>query len=206
MERRQILIAGGTTLALLPAARKLFGVSHALADELPVRDDERILGQPEAPITIIEYSSLTCPHCASFHKDTLPTIKKNWIEPGKARLVYRDFPLDGLALRAAALAQCVEGEAYFGFLEALFRGQSRWARAKDPTAALAQVARLAGIDQQTFDGCIANKDAMDRILKQKVDGTRAFNIESTPTFIINGRKVTGARKVQQFEEILAEAE
>ena len=206
MERRQILIAGGTTLALLPAARKLFGVPRALADELPVRDDERILGQPEAPITIIEYSSLTCPHCASFHKDTLPTIKKNWIEPGKARLVYRDFPLDGLALRAAALAQCVEGEAYFGFLEALFRGQSRWARAKDPTAALAQVARLAGIDQKTFDGCISDKDVMDRLLKQKVEGTQAYDIESTPTFIINGRKVPGALKPQQFEKILAEAE
>jgi protein-disulfide isomerase len=206
MERRQILIAGGTTLALLPAARGLFGVPRALADELPVRDGERILGQPEAPITIIEYSSLTCPHCASFHKDTLPTIKKNWIEPGKARLVYRDFPLDGLALRAAALAQCVEGEAYFGFLDALFRGQSRWARAKDPTAALAQLARLAGIDQKTFDGCISDKDVMDRLLKQKVEGTQAYDIESTPTFIINGRRVAGALKPQQFEKILAEAE
>lgn len=205
MERRQILIVGGTTLALLPAARGLL-VPRALADEPPVRDDERILGQVEAPITIIEYSSLTCPHCASFHKDTLPAIKKNWIDPGKARLVYRDFPLDGLALRAAALAQCVEGEAYFGFLDALFRGQSRWARASDPTAALAQVARLAGIDQKTFDGCISDKEEMDRILKMKVEGTQAYNIESTPTFIINGRKVTGARKLQQFEEILAEAE
>jgi len=206
MERRQILITGGVALTLVPAAKALLAVPRALAEESAVGDDERILGQADAPITIIEYSSLTCPHCASFHKETLPTIKKNWIDPGKARLVYRDFPLDGLALRAAAVAQCIEGDAYFGFLDALFRGQARWARAKDPTAALAQVARLAGIDQQTFDGCIANKDAMDRILKQKVDGTRAFNIESTPTFIINGRKVTGARKVQQFEEILAEAE
>ncbi len=206
MERRQILIAGGTALALLPAARGVLGVPRALAEEPAVGDDERILGRAEAPITIIEYSSLTCPHCASFHKDTLPAIKKNWIEPGKARLVYRDFPLDGLALRAAALAQCVEGEAYFGFLDALFRGQARWARANDPTAALAQMARLAGIDQKTFDGCIADKETMDRILKQKVEGSRAFDIESTPTFIINGRKVSGARKLQQFEEILAEAE
>lgn len=206
MERRQILIAGSAALALLPSAPALLGARRALAEEAPVVDGERILGQPEAPITIIEYSSLTCPHCATFHRDTLPTIKKNWIEPGKARLVYRDFPLDGLALRAAALAQCVEGEAYFGFLDALFRGQARWARAKDPTAALAQVARLAGIDQKTFDGCIADKTVMDRILTQKVEGTRAYDIESTPTFIINGRKVPGALKPQQFEKILAEAE
>ena len=206
MERRQILMTVGTALAVLPVARGLFGVPPALAEETAVGDDERILGQVDAPITIIEYSSLTCPHCASFHKETLPTIKKNWIEPGKARLVYRDFPLDGLALRAAAVAQCVEGDAYFAFLDALFRGQARWARATDPTGALAQVARLAGIDRKTFDGCIADKAAMDRILKQKVEGTRAFDIESTPTFIINGRKVAGARKLQQFEEILAEAE
>jgi len=206
MERRQILIAGSAALALLPTAPALLGARRALAEEAPVLDGERILGRPEAPITIIEYSSLTCPHCASFHRDTLPTIKKNWIEPGKARLVYRDFPLDGLALRAAALASCVEGEAYFGFLDALFRGQARWSRAKDPTAALAQVARLAGIDQKTFDGCIADKEEMDRILKQKVEGTQAYDIESTPTFIINGRKVPGALPAQQFEKILAEAE
>jgi protein-disulfide isomerase len=206
MERRQILIAGSAALALLPTGSRLLGARGALADEAPVVDGERILGQVEAPITIIEYSSLTCPHCAAFHRDTLPTIKKNWIEPGKARLVYRPFPLDGLALRAAALASCVEGEAYFGFLEALFRGQARWARAKDPTAALAQLARLVGIDQKTFDGCIADKEEMDRILKQKIEGTRAYDIESTPTFIINGRKVPGALKPEQFEKILAEAE
>ncbi len=206
MERRQILMAVGSALTIIPVARGLFGAPQALADEPVIGEGERILGQVDAPITIIEYSSLTCPHCASFHKDTLPTIKKNWIEPGKARLVYRDFPLDGLALRAAAVAQCVEGEAYFAFLDALFRGQARWARSTDPTSALSQVARLAGIDRKTFDACISDKEAMDRILKQKVDGTRAFDIESTPTFIINGRKVAGAREVQQFEEILAEAE
>lgn len=206
MERRQILIGGSTVLALWPTIAALSGVRRALADEVPVADGERILGRPEAPITIIEYSSLTCPHCAAFHQDTLPTVKKNWIEPGKARLVYRNFPLDGLALRAAALASCVEGEAYFGFLDALFRSQQRWARAKDPTAALAKIARLAGLDQKTFDGCIADKEEMDRILKQKVDGTKAYDIESTPTFIINGRKVPGALKPQQFEKILAEAE
>lgn len=206
MERRKILIGGSAVAVLLPVTPALLGASPAAADEVPVEDGERILGQPDAPITIIEYSSLTCPHCAAFHLDTLPTVKKNWIEPGKARLVYRDYPLDGLALRAAALAHCVEGDAYFGFLNALFRGQARWARAKDPTAALAQVARLAGIDQKTFDGCIADKAVMDHILEQKVKGTRAYDIKSTPTFIINGRRVPGALKPEQFESILAETE
>ena len=206
MERRQILIAGSAALALLPTAPKLLGARRAWAEEAPVVDGERILGQVEAPITIIEYSSLTCPHCARFHKDTLPAVKKDWIVPGKARLVYRDFPLDGLALRAATVASCVEGDAYFSFLDALFRGQSQWSRAKDPTAALAQVARFAGIDQKTFDACISDKAEMDRILKQKVEGSQAYDVESTPTFIINGDKVAGALGPEAFDKALAKAE
>jgi protein-disulfide isomerase len=206
MKRRQILVTGTAVLTLFPVAPALLGASRALAGEVPVGDDDRILGNPDAPITIIEYSSLTCPHCARFHKDTLPDVKKKWIEPGKARLVYRHFPLDGLALRAATVASCVEGDAYFSFLDALFRGQKQWARAKDPTAALAQVARFAGIDQKAFDACISDKAEMDRILKQKVDGSQAYDVESTPTFIINGRKVQGALGPEMFGKALEKAE
>ncbi len=206
MKRRQILVNGAAALAVLPGVPALLRVPRARADEVPVTEEDRILGNPDAPITIIEYSSLTCPHCARFHKDTLPAIKKIWIVPGKARLVYRNFPLDGLALRAAAVASCVEGDAYFSFLDALFRGQAQWSRAKDPTAALAQVARFAGIDQKGFDACLADKEEMDHILKQKIDGQQAYNINSTPTFIINGEKVEGALGPEQFGKLLAKAE
>jgi protein-disulfide isomerase len=206
MKRRQILATGAAALAALPGVPALLDVRRARAEEAPVTEKDRILGNPDAPITILEYSSLTCPHCARFHMNTLPDVKKNWIDTGKARLVYRNFPLDGLALRAAAVASCVQGDAYFGFLDALFRGQSRWARAKDPTAALAQVARLAGIDQKTFDACIADQAEMDHILRQKVDGQQAYKIRSTPTFVINGDKVEGALGPEQFGKLLAKAE
>ncbi len=206
MKRRQILVTGAAALAVLPGVPALLRVPRARADEVPVTEEDRILGNPDAPITIIEYSSLTCPHCARFHQDTLPEVKKNWIVPGKARLVYRNFPLDGLALRAATVASCVEGDAYFSFLDALFRGQSQWSRAKDPTAALAQIARFAGIDQKAFDACISDKAEMDRILKQKVEGSQAYDVESTPTFIINGEKVEGALGPAQFGKALAKAE
>jgi len=206
MKRRQILVTCAAALTALPGVPALLGTPRARAGEVPVTEKDRILGNPDAPITIIEYSSLTCPHCARFHKETLPTVKKDWIVPGKARLVYRNFPLDGLALRAATLASCVEGEAYFSFLDALFRGQSQWTRAKDPTTALAQVARFAGIDQRAFDACISDQAEMDRILKQKIDGNQAYDIDSTPTFVINGKKMEGAQGPEQFAKALAEAE
>jgi protein-disulfide isomerase len=206
MKRRQILVTGAAALTLLPGVPALLRVPRARAEEVPVTAQDRILGDPDAPITIIEYSSLTCPHCARFHGATLPDVKKQWIVPGKARLVYRNFPLDGLALRAAAVASCVEGDAYFSFLDALFRGQSQWARAKDPAVALAKVARFAGIDQKTFDACISDKAEMDRILKQKIDGQQAYDIRSTPTFVINGDKVEGALGPEQFGKLLSKAE
>ena len=206
MKRRQILVTSAAALAVLSGVPAPLRVPRARAAEVPVTEKDRILGDPDAPITIIEYSSLTCPHCARFHKDTLPTVKKDWIVPGKARLVYRNFPLDGLALRAAAVASCVEGDAYFSFLDALFRGQSQWTRAKDPTAALAQVARFAGIDQKAFDACISDQAEMDRILKQKIEGAQAYDINSTPTFVVNGEKVEGALGPKEFGNALARAE
>ncbi len=206
MNRRQILITGAASLTLFLGGPALVGSSGLRAEEVPVTDSDRILGSPEAPITIIEYASLTCPHCASFHADILPGIKKNWIESGKARLVYRDFPLDGLALRAAALAGCTEGARYFSFIDMLYRGQRQWSRASDPVAALAQIARLAGIDQVTFDACISDKEELDRILQGQIKAKEAFDIQSTPSFIINGEKVEGARSGQQFQKLLEAAE
>ncbi len=206
MKRRQILTTGMASLTLFLGGPQLAGISGLRAEEAPVSDSDRILGSPDAPVTIIEYASLTCPHCASFHVDTLPDIKKNWIEPGKARLVYRNFPLDGLALRAAALASCSEGDRYFSFVDMLYRGQKQWSRAADPVAALAQLARLAGIDKQTFDACISDREELDRILQQQIEGKKAFGIQSTPSFIINGEKVEGAKTNQQFEKLLEAAE
>ena len=199
-------MVGGLGLAAAATPLSPLGVLTAAADAAEILPSDRILGKPDAPITIIEYASLTCPHCATFHLDTLPTIKKNWIDTGKARLVYRDYPLDGLALRAAALATCLEGDAYFGFLNALFQGQRSWARAADPTLALAQIARLAGMDQQTFDRCISNNAEMDRILRQQLMARETFDVQSTPSFVINGRKVRGSLETENFEALLQEIE
>ena len=202
MTRRNILLMGLASATLLAAAPGLRLVSVARAQEPTIYDDDRILGSPDAPITIIEYSSLTCPHCANFHKNTLPQLKEEWIETGRARLVYRHFPFDRLGLRAALVANCLEGNLHFVFLDALFKGQEKWARSQDPIGSLARIAGLAGMDKATFDACMADKDEMNMILTRKQEGISAYDVNSTPSFIINGRKISGAKSYEEFNKVL----
>jgi len=168
---------------------------------LRVVDGDRILGAPDAPITIIEYSSLTCPHCAAFHREALPQIKKEWIDKGKVRLVYRHFPLDGLGLRAAAVANCIEGERYFAFINVLFENQQRWARADDPVKTLGQYATLAGLSQKRFKACVTDQAEMDRIVAGAKRARESYKVESTPTLFIDGHKFPGARPFSAYEAI-----
>ena len=204
MNRRKILVFGAAAAGLTGAWRLGLRPRPARAAEA-LFDDDRILGEMDAPVTIIEYSSLTCPHCASFHKDSLPQLKEDWIATGRARLVYRHFPLDGLALRAALVADCIEGDRYFAFLDALFRGQKVWSRADDPVKALAQLSALAGLDRARFDACISDQERMNGILARSQNGRDIYGIQSTPTFIVNGRKVQGARGYEEFNKVLEKA-
>ena len=197
MKRRQILIgaAGAALVASVPLG------SFAWAEETPLHPDDRILGAADAPIVMIEYSSLTCPHCAAFHAGALPKIKETWIAEGKVQLVYRHFPLDGLGLRAAAVANCIDGERHFAFLDILFKNQPRWARAQDPLKVLGQYAKLAGLSQERFNACVEDRNEMDKILARAQEGRTAYNVNSTPTLIVNGEKVEGARTFEAFESV-----
>ena len=172
-------------------------------DKVEITKDDFILGMDTAPITVIEYASLTCPHCAQFHQNALPTIKKNFIETGKIRYVYRDFPLDQLALSASMIAQCGGRDRYFAFIDTLFAQQSNWAHDPKPFAALSRIARLGGLSQAKFDECIKNKDIADAILKKRLDGDKIFGINSTPTIIINGKRFSGGLSIEQFRAVVA---
>ena len=205
MERRNILKASAGAAAYGAALSVLAPALPARAEEGALFDDDRILGNPDAPVTIIEYSSLTCAHCARFHADTLPRVKENWIEAGKARLVYRHFPLDGLALRAAAVANCFDGKRHFSFLDAMFASQRRWTRSSDPLADLARMARLAGMSQEAFDRCVEDEAEIDRILERRADGESTYDVNSTPTLIVNGKKLRGSVSYEDFEKVLEQA-
>ncbi len=172
-------------------------------DKYEITKDDFILGMDTAPITVIEYASLTCPYCAQFHQNALPIIKKDFIETGKIRYVFRDFPLDQLALSGAMIAQCAGRDRYFAFIDALFSQQSNWARDAKPFAALSRIARLGGLSQAKFDKCIKDKDIADAILKKRLDGDKIFGINSTPTIIINGKRFSGGLSIEQFKAVIA---
>jgi protein-disulfide isomerase len=195
---RIVLGIGILTLLLAgPPAAAITTLEDAVA--------EKVMGRDDAPVTMIEYSSLACSHCAAFHRDVLPKIKETYIGPGKVRLVYRDFPLGGVALAAAMVARCGGGEKYFGFIEVLFRSQAQWSRSDNPRRELARVARFGGLSQNDFDACLVNEPLMTNIREQAADAQQKFGIDSTPTFIIEGKKVTGALPFEDFRDIIEKA-
>ena len=194
MLRRSFLIAAATVAA---APRLAFAQEISLEKALA----ERVIGKADAPITIVEYASLTCPHCARFHKETLPKLKTAYIDTGKAKLIFRDFPFDGLALRAAALARCAPQERYFAVLDTLFQQQETWSRAKDPLAAIGNIGKLAGMSQATVDACFKDTKLMDSIVQIRLDGEKQ-GVDSTPTFIIGVKKISGAQPFEEFDKLL----
>jgi protein-disulfide isomerase len=167
-----------------------------------VTGEDRVLGRADAKVTVIEYASLTCGHCAEFHTTALPKLKETYIDTGKVRLIFRDFPLDELALRASALAQCIGPERYFAFLDVLFRSQASWARSNDPTAALTRLAKLGGMSEPQIEACYTNKALADRILATRLQAAQQYKIDSTPTFIINGSKHMGGHKFEDLERAI----
>jgi protein-disulfide isomerase len=166
---------------------------------------ERTLGKADAPITLIEFSSLTCPHCASYHRDTLPQITKEYVETGKVRLVYRDFPLDTLAYAGAMLARCVDRSRYFPFLETLFVNQSSWARSKNPLDDLEKLAKLAGLSKADFDACLGNQELLAGIRKAQEKAGLEHDIRSTPTFLVNGERIEGAADFAAMKKLIDKA-
>lgn len=167
--------------------------------------DDMVMGAPNAPITIIEYASLTCPHCANFHTGSLPQIKEQYIDRGLVKFIYRDFPLDRAALWASMLARCSGPERYFGFLDVLFRQQNTWARGNDAQAIqdnLKRLARLGGFSDATFSSCLSDKAVETAVLDQSLKGEREFKISSTPTLIINGNKHTGSISFEDIDKVL----
>jgi protein-disulfide isomerase len=195
------------TLAVPPRARlALLAAPLLLAwagrESRAAEVQERVLGNADAPVTIIEYASLTCPHCATFHVETLPALKQRYIDPGKAKLIFRDFPLDQVALQAAVLAHCAGDQRYFAFLDAMFANQATWARASDPVAALKQLARLGGLPEDQANACLADRSMQDAVLQSRLTGEQEFEVSATPTIIVNGRKVEGAHDIDSLAQAI----
>jgi protein-disulfide isomerase len=166
-----------------------------------VKPDDMVLGSPDAKLTIYEYASLTCPHCANFAVNILPALKTEYIDKGLVNLVYRDFPLDGLALRAAMMAHCAGPERYFGFIDLLFTRQVQWATAKDPLEGLAAVGKIGGMSDDQFKACLTDKSVEQVVLASALEGEKTYNVTGTPTLFIDGGRYSGV-PIEQLRAIL----
>jgi protein-disulfide isomerase len=169
---------------------------------LQVKPQDRVLGEAEAPITIVEYASMTCPHCAHFENEVLPELKKKWIDTGKAKLVMRPFPLDQVALRAEMLARCLPPERYYPMIETLFKTQEKWA-VPDWRPALERIARLAGVNSKEFNACLANKELEDEVVQSRLIASTQLSINGTPTLFVDGKKFEGPPTVEALDELLS---
>ena len=201
--RRLFLTAVGTAALGGPAA-----FAQQAADP---RLSERAIGRPDAPVRVLEYFSLTCSHCAAFHRDTLPQVKQKLVEPGAVRFIYRDFPLDRLALAAAVVARSLPAERYEPFVGALLLSQDRWAFARngDPMEELAKMAALAGMSRPQFDAAVRDEALARAILEGVQAAEREHNVRATPSFVFgpDGKSKTqsGALTFERFQQLVDEA-
>jgi protein-disulfide isomerase len=165
---------------------------------------EMALGSESAPNVIVEYASMTCPHCAQFQTQVFPEVKTKYVDTGKVRYIFREFPLDGLAVAASMLARC-SGDKYFPMIDALFETQTTWAvPGPEGKQKLAQIAKQAGISQEAFDKCIADKDLFNKIVLVRERGNEEFQVDSTPSFFVNGKRLKGEHQIEDFDVALGE--
>ena len=199
-EALRLMAGAGATacLAGLPAWAQTAPADLAAAGPL----GEMALGPADAKVTIIEYASLTCSHCARFHKETFPELKKRYIDTGKVRFILREFPLDPLATAGFMLARC-DGEAkYYPITDLLFEQQRTWAFTDKPLDALQATMRQAGFSKEKFEACLKDQKVYDGVNATRKRGEEKFKVDSTPTFFINGQKHAGALSIDDIEKIV----
>ncbi|MBN8875280.1 MAG: DsbA family protein [Rhodospirillales bacterium] len=197
VDRRSLLalVAAGSAAGLLPRGARA-------AEDGPRA--ERFIGSPDAKTVVGEYFSLTCTHCAAFAQQTMPKIKSELIDTGKVRWVFHDFPLDQVALTAAMVARYLPVDRYEPFVNALFASQDRWAFARGVNSndELAKMAALAGMSRATFDKAVADTDLRNWILQQQDADQKKWNVDSTPSFVVDGKKYAGEMSFEAFRKLL----
>jgi len=206
---RRELLTTGAVLALGAAAITTgvlppFPTLAFAADTNPSPEDlahagpggDIMIGSDKAPVTIIEYASMTCPHCAHFEETTLPELKKRYIDTGKVRYVMREFPLDALAAAGFMLARCAGPDKYETVVETLFAKQADWAMVQKPIPPLMAIAKQFGFTEESFNTCLANQQVLDDIQAVRDHAVNKLGVNSTPTFFINGKRFVGDLSIE----------
>lgn len=205
--RRQFL----KTTALATAAFAVTVSLPAFAESVNEEDllkpgplGDKVEGDENAPVTIVEYASLTCGHCAHFHKTTYPALKKDYIDTGKVRFIFREFPLDAVAAAGFMLARCSPADKYFGVVDIMFEQQRSWAFTENPYQSLLDFSKQIGFTQESFEECLTDQGLLDAVNAVKDRGANDFGVSATPTFFINGEKHSGALTIEEMGKIIDE--
>jgi protein-disulfide isomerase len=209
---RRSVLGAGAALMLAAAALSLSPVDARA--QAPLKPDvdiaelmktgelpDNVLGKPDAPFTIVEYSSMTCPHCAAFHKEVLPKLKEKYIDTGKAKYIVREFPLDNVAAAAFMLGRCVDQAKYFDFVDLLYANQEEWAFKGNPIPGLQKFAKQVGFTEERFTECIKDEKLLKHIEWVRERASKQFAVKATPTFFINGVRLKGV-DFEAFEKII----
>ena len=193
-----IVVAIAGIEGLQPAAAQSAGAAELM---VPPPLGDRVLGKEDAPVTVVEYASMTCPHCAHFHETTYPELKKRYIDTGKVRFIFREFPLDPLAAGASMLARCADKEQFFPLIETLFQQQSKWAVEK-PIPQLLAIAKQAGFSEEKFKACLSDQKMLDAMQAEQKRATDKFQVNSTPTLFVNGKKHVGGISIDDLAKVI----
>ena len=203
--RREAFALLGFAVASAALVRSLPALAQAVSAQdlaVPGPLGDVALGPADAKVTIIEYASLTCSHCAAFHKDTYPALKQRYIDTGQVRFILREFPLDPLATAGFMLARC-DGEAkYYPITDLLFAQQKVWAFSDKPVEALQQMMRQAGFSQEKFESCLRDQKLYDAVNAVRTRASEKFKVNSTPTFFINGQRHSGNMSIAEIEKVI----
>ena len=199
-----LIIGGAVLAAVLVAGLLLFRDDGAPDPNAPKVDPEMaalmeagplediVLGDENAPFVIVEYASMTCPHCAHFYTEVFPQVKEKYIDTGKARFIFREFPLDGLAVAASMLARCSGNDRFYPMIDGLFETQETWAvPGEDGKEKLLMIAKQAGFSQESFDKCLADKEMFDKLVAVRKKAHEEYGVDSTPAFFVNGKRLKG---------------
>jgi len=202
---QNLALAAVAATATNAVSANAFAQSFSAADlHAAPKIGDKTLGPDDAKVIVVEYASATCPHCAAFHTSVFKELKTEFIDTGKIRFISREFPLDDLALAGFMVARCVPDDKYFGMLDLIYEQQKVWA-GQNARAELLKMAKLAGLSETDFDTCLKNEELAKGILEIRKDGAEKFDVKSTPTFYINGKKMEDDRDIEGFRKAIEEA-
>jgi protein-disulfide isomerase len=196
-----------TGVAAIAGLSPLRLISNAMAQSAsdvakPVSLPDMAIGSANAPVTVTEFASMTCPHCAAFDEKVFPKIKSEYIDSGKVRYIFREFPLDIKAAAGSMLARCIakdDGGKYFAVIDMLFRQQNDWVM-KNTTETLTRIGKQAGLSQQAVEDCLKDQALLDKIAADQKYASDVLKVDSTPTFFVNGERIKGETSIEEFEK------